>query len=337
MGFRLYDPIAHKFSLRWGARMEQQASGLLEDDLTAEPARDTPMWNFFVSNEQVLRRGLAIGSTLPFSREEALRLGKVINEKAGELQGQIEDELAKRFGATDIEAQTPTALTQNERIIVTFPATSFTLGGRSMSLGLSCTVCENQTSSKNWVRITYYADQPQVSEQLADAFSEVLFTFYTGCARIVNEKNSFTRKFWFNILGAYSTDYAITDMFNIMMRSSDPAAAFEKLRRNDKLAAVQRLFKFARYDDAFELDPDALQQHWLENNSREGAQATRVAPVSVKQNDCVVLMKASMEKKQLDAWGLCHIDDLDPSATPPVREAAAQLTGKLASMLAADI
>jgi hypothetical protein len=50
-----------------------------------------------------------------------------------------------------------------------------------------------------------------------------------------------------------------------------------------------------------------------------------------------VLIEADKKTSTLRAWGLCHSDSLGFDEEPPVLEAATQVTGKLASLLAADL
>jgi hypothetical protein len=320
-----------------GAQVEQAADAQ-ESYVTDVPAITTPpKWNYFVSNEQVLRRGLAIGSNQQFTRDQAIALGKILIRDAQQFAEQVQRRLQEDYGAESVEILTDAVLNEGKRIIVNLPTICFMLEGRAYTMAMSATVCQGETNSKIWVRVTHFDDLEELSTKLAESLSNLVYDFYESRAREIEGTLEFRRKFFFNILAAYSTDDGITDVFNILLRSQDPQATFEELRRRDKLSPVARLLKFAHGVDAFSFDDETFRQNWLKSNQKDVGGVTSIAPLSVRQSDAIVLIKADEEKSVLNAWGLCHSDTVDLDSEPPIREAAAQLTGKLASLLAADL
>lgn len=306
--------------------------------MTDVPAITTPpKWNYFVSNEQVLRRGLAIGSNKQFTREQAIDLGEILIRDAEQFADEVQQRLLDEFGADNVKVIADAMLNEGKRIIVNLPSIRFMLNGRTYAIAMSATVCQGETNSKIWVRVTHFDDLEELSTKLAESLSRLVYDFYESSARQVDATLEFEPKFHFNILAAYSTDDGITDVFNILLRSQDPKATFEELRRRDKLSPVARLLKFAQGVDAFSFDDETFRENWLRSNQKEAGGVTSIAPLSVKQSDAIVLIEADEEKSVLNAWGLCHSDTVDLDSEPPIREAAAQLTGKLASLLAADL
>lgn len=317
--------------------MEQLAGELWERAMIdVLPRPQTPTWSYFVSNEQVLRLGLAIGADEQFGRLEAIALGEKITEKIDALIAGVTALIAKVEDASDLRQLSPVVVNKNQKIIVSFPSFACTIDGRDYTFNMSATICQGETNSKIWVKITHFEDKAKLSENLAKEISDLVYAFYTRCAKLVNKKVKFEKKFWFDIRGAYTTDYAVTDVLQILQRAADPQAAFEMLRRNDKLSPVARLFKFASGEDIFSNDA-ALKERWMESNVVSETDSSTITALSVKQSDAIVLIQAHEDPPTLRAWGLCYSDSVDFDAEPPVREVATQVTGKLASLLAADL
>lgn len=300
------------------------------------PLPEITSWNYFVSNEQILRHGLAISANRKFDRRQALLLGDKIQDSIDALINTVRVAVEAIEGARDFQVLSPVAVNKNEKVIVNFPSFACVIGRRNYAFSISATICQGDTNSKIWVKISLYEDEAALAKDLAARLINIAYDFYTECAALVHEKVTFQKRFWFEILGAYTTDYALTDVFQILQGSANPAATFDVLQRKGKLSPVARLFKFAGGEDMF-ADAEKLKAHWLEANVEHGPKASSVTYMSVKQNEAIVLIEADESESTLRAWGLCYSDTADFDVAPPVREAATQLTGKLASVLAADL
>jgi hypothetical protein len=310
-----------------------EGRGMVEDTLPGS----SPQWNYFISNEQVLRRGIAISSNVRFDHKRAIALAEKLIENKSKLERAVRRVLGKN-GAQDISGGTAATIHDYSKVIVTLPTFAFVVSDRRYELGLSCTVCQGDTNSKIWVKVTRYEDEAQIADQLADEVVGETFKFYASCAKEIDAKAKFESKFTFNIVGAYSSDYAIPDVASVLSEPIDADSKFNQLRDRDKLSSVARLFQYASIEkDAFSLSDDALAETWSANNHSDAGFRAAIVPVAVKQSEAIVLMRADKGKSMLDAWGLCHIDSLDLHAEPPVYDSASQLTGKLASLLAADV
>lgn len=296
-----------------------------------------PGWNRFISNEQVLRRGTAISATVTFDHEAASAVARCLHGMEHDFEREVGELLTSEFAAEGVRTISSAAVSDAERVIVTLPSMAFVVGGRSYEMGATATVCQGDTNSKVWVRVTHFEDEPATSERLASQLSGLAIGIYSKCARTVRPTIEFEERFAFHIKAAYSSDEAITDAFNILLRSPDPQAAFDDLRERQKLSPIARLIDFAQGGDPFALNEEALKDLWLERNERGPERVSSITPWTFRQGEAIVLIEASQEPPSVRAWGLCHTDALDIDASPPVREAAVHLSGKLASALAHNL
>lgn len=303
-------------------------------------------WDHFVSNRQVLRRGLLMNSSAKFLREQTLQLADALVERAPELSHRFKNsDFVKSTVGVEFE-ETRAVLYENKKVLVDLPTFAFMHEDRRYELSTTCTVCQGELHSKLWSKITYYPEASDFCHEMSDAMMSKAFEFYKELLNEMLPDAELEKKHSFEIQGAYSSDSGIIDVFNILMRNrlskpENEVDIIDEMIESRKSASIGRLFWFA--DRKFKFDSDAvaenLRELWTANNviTDDKMVINTVVPMTVNQNDGLFLVNMDRSAGTTRAWGLCHADTIGPDADPQVEQAAGQLTAKLASRLAANI
>jgi hypothetical protein len=318
--------------------MASQAEVIQEPTMPAESVSTNSLESdYFISKAQVLRRGMVIGSEANFSRAEAVEVAKALIENRTKLNTAILKILRRMIAGSSPSVSEKPVLHQYKKVILNLPHFKVGTKSRELEISLSCTVCEESTRSKLWVKISHLEEDRELAKSISNEVIGIFFKFYEDTARSVQPDLGFEKEFEFEIYGAHSSDEGVASIFNTLLSNRKPDVVIDDILWKERKNALARVFYFANGEQDFDSDGNALRSKWKKSNFKSADSAANVVPISVQENDAVVIMTADLKDSIARAWCLSHDAGVDVSSKSMVLSAASQTTGKMASFLAADI
>jgi hypothetical protein len=318
--------------------MQNQANVSQECTMVAEPVSANSLESdYFISKAQVLRRGLVVGSEANFSRAEAVEFAEALMQSKINLNKIVLDILRNTIPGSTPSVSEESVLHQYKKVILNLPHFKVGIKNEELEISLSCTVCEKSTRSKLWVKISHLNENRDLAQTVSMKVINEFFVFYARVAKSIQPSLTFSKEYEFEIYGAHSSDEGVASIFNTLLSNRKPDIIIDDILWKERKNALARVFYFADGEQGFNSDDGALRKKWRSNNFKSVDSAANVVPISVQENDAVVIMTTDLKKSIARVWCLSHDAGVDISSKSMVLSAASQSTGKMASFLAADI
>lgn len=306
---------------------------------------DDGEWRYLVSQSEVHRVGYILkAENAKIVRSGAIKLGRDIvdNCRDGDDKSRAADRLSPKVfallrdhGAKSYEIEKHATIRVGRKVVINLPQYRFELGGRYLGLGLSCTVCQGESHSKIWAKISSHRELEKKTSEILENAIDLVFKYYEEALSRFDSKSKLSTVHKFKISAAYSVDDELSDVINIL--------TYNRINPIDEAVdrgvetTLDRLWTYYKSDDKFHRGISQLNEIWESKNEKKNKLYRRIVPLTNNEYDGVFVAKMDIRNGVTEARGLCHTFNLAPGQAPPVTDAANQLSGKLASLLAADI
>jgi len=195
------------------------------------------------SYNSVFRHGSVLNTGANLSREDARAFAKKLAAGWDDLRNLV-DGLDDVENTNLLNPSRKPEIFDADKIVIKFPDLHVKTGsGIALILGLNCTVCQTDTHSKTWIRMSFNSDFPEyrsLSEEIAELFQNFYFENCLTHA-VVSELPDERVLHTFHIFGSDVTDPGLIDAINEVSRTG----ALDKSAKQGKADSLRGALKSA--------------------------------------------------------------------------------------------